>query len=280
MVVAGAGLGGLLGGTVGAVVGGLLCAWGAILREGFERRRDVRRHLALAASFPARSRTFLEGHCDSYLRLSSPLRSRFEDDLRIFLAETTITGIEVEATDDLRLLVAASAVTLSLGWPDFEWSHVAEVLLYPRAFDRDYSFKKPELAGQAHQWGTVILSVPALRRSFADPHDGYHVGFHEFAHLLDMDQRRFGGIQAGMSATQSRRWVGLVAEEMERLREGRSLLDPYGGEDPAEFFGVSVEVFFEQPQALRLRHRELYESLSRYFRQDPAAWDDARGLAL
>ena len=37
---------------------------------------------------------------------------RFEDDLRLFLAEKRITGVGIEATDELRLLVAASAVTL------------------------------------------------------------------------------------------------------------------------------------------------------------------------
>ncbi|HWX24171.1 MAG TPA: zinc-dependent peptidase [Vicinamibacteria bacterium] len=279
-VLSGAGLGGLLAGRAGAVLGGLLSASGAVVLEGLRRRREVRRRLALAAAFPAESRAVLEARCDPYLRLPSALRSRFEDGVRTFLADTPITGIEVEVTEELRLLVAASAVTLSVAWPRFEWDHVAEVLLYPRAFDRDYSFEKAELIGQAHPWGTVILSVPALKKSFQDPHDGYHVGFHEFAHLLDMEQRRFGGIPAGLNETQRRRWGPLVAAEMESLREGRSLLDPYGVENPAEFFAVSIEVFFEQPQSMRRRHEELYETLSSYFRQDPAAWDDARGLTL
>jgi Mlc titration factor MtfA (ptsG expression regulator) len=32
------------------------------------------------------------------------------------------------------------------------------------------------------------------------------------------------------------------------------------------------------PLALRRRHDEMYALLSAYFVQDPAAWDDARGL--
>ena len=65
---------------------------------------------------------------------------------------------------------------------------------------------------------------------------------------------------------------------MERLRRGKSVLDPYGAEDPVEFLAVAVEAFFEAPLALRRRHAELYAMLSAYFAQDPAAWDDARGL--
>ena len=51
-------------------------------------------------------------------------------------------------------------------------------------------------------------------------------------------------------------------------------------EDAVEFLAVSVETFFECPLALRKRHREVYETLRGYFHQDPARWDDERGLRL
>jgi Mlc titration factor MtfA (ptsG expression regulator) len=194
------------------------------------------------------------------------------------VAEKRITGIEVRVTDELRLLVGASAVTLSVGWPEYEWDHLAEVLLYPQDFDRDYTFAHPELAGQTHPWGTVILSVPALEESFEDPGDGYHVGIHEFAHLLDVDQTRFEGIPPGLDEARAREWVRIRDKEMERMRRGKSELDSYGAHDPVEFLAVAVEAFFELPLALRRRHRELYALLSDYFGQDPAAWDEARGL--
>jgi len=192
--------------------------------------------------------------------------------------------VEVEVTEELRLLVAASAVTLSLGWPEYEWSQLSEVLLYPQDFDRDYRFGSAELSGQTHPWGTVILSVPSLVESFADPDDAYHVGFHEFAHLLDLEQTHFethfDGIPAGMDGATAREWVRLMEQEMGRLRRGKSVIDEYGADEPAEFLAVAVEAFFETALALRERHGEVYALLREYFRQDPAAWDDARGLRL
>jgi Mlc titration factor MtfA (ptsG expression regulator) len=184
----------------------------------------------------------------------------------------------VEATDELRLLVAASAVTLRAGWPEYEWDQLTEVLLYPDDFDRDYAFGGDERAGEAHPWGTVILSVPALIESFDVPDDAYHVGVHEFAHLLDVDKTHFDGIPAGLGEARARRWVAAAEKEMERLRHGRSAFDEYGAHDPVEFLGVAVEAFFEIPQVVRRRHHEVYELLSAYFGQDPAAWDDDRGL--
>jgi len=114
--------------------------------------------------------------------------------------------------------------------------------------------------------------------SFDDPDDGFHVGLHEFAHLLDVEQTRFDGVPAGLGAAKSREWLQLVDSEIERLRRGKSVLDAYAAESPVEFLAVAVETFFERPLALRLRHRQVYAILSGYFGQDPAAWDEARGL--
>jgi Mlc titration factor MtfA (ptsG expression regulator) len=276
---AGTALGGLVAGWPGA---GLGLAGGAIVGLGLRRAtlgRTARRRRALAQPFPARWRDQLLERYDHFERMDSGWRARFEDDLRLFLAETRITGIGVEATEELRLLVAASAVTLSVGWPEYEWDQLTEVLLYPDDFDRDYVFGGNERAGEAHPWGTVILSVPSLHESFEVPDDAYHVGIHEFAHLLDVDQTHFDGIPVGLPGPRAREWVEVAEKEMERLRHGRSVFDDYGASDPVEFLGVAVEAFFEIPQVVRRRHREVYAILSEYFRQDPAAWDDARGLA-
>jgi MtfA peptidase len=280
LVVAGTGLGALVGAAAGAAVGGAAGVAGAFALRRSLGGRSARRRALLATPFPPRWRDFLFDEYDHYDRLPPDLRRRFEDDVRIFMAETRVTGIEAKVTDELRLLVAASAVTLSVGWPDYEWDQVTEVLLYPHSFNRDYSFESPELAGEVHPWGTVILSIPALRRSFADPDDAFHVGIHEFAHLLEMDQTRFDGIPPGLSPARSQEWVELMEKEMERLRRGKSVIDDYGASDPVEFLAVAVEAFFESALALRHRHREVYAILAGFFGQDPAAWDDARGLKL
>jgi MtfA peptidase len=280
MVVAGIVVGALLGAAPGAAGGGIGGAAGAFAVRRLLGGRSARRRALLAAPFPARWREFLLDTYDHYDRLPPDLRRRFEDDVRIFMAETRVTGIEAAVTDELRLLVAASAVTLSVAWPDYEWDQLTEVLLYPQDFDRDYSFDSAELSGQAHPWGTVLLSIPALRESFADPDDAYHVGIHEFAHLLEMHQTRFDGIPPGLSPARAREWVELMEKEMDRMRRGKSVIDDYGANDPAEFLAVAVEAFFESALELRRRHREVYDVLAGYFRQDPAAWDDARGLKL
>ena len=55
-------------------------------------------------------------------------------------------------------------------------------------------------------------------------------------------------------------------------RRGKAtLLDQYGAKDPAEFFAVAVECFFEKPRLFKGRHPRLYALLADYFNQKPAA---------
>jgi Mlc titration factor MtfA (ptsG expression regulator) len=275
---AGTALGAMAAGWTGAGAGLAAGVGVGVAVHRILGRKAARRRAVLSLPFPKKWRDFLLERYDHYARLDEAWRARFEDDVRIFLAEKRVTGIGVEVTDELRLLVAASAVTLSVGWPDYEWDQLTEVLLYPDDFDRDYAFGGHERVGEAHVWGTVILSVPALLESFEVPDDAYHVGVHEFTHLLDVDQTHFDGLPVGLHGGRAREWVAAAEKEMERMRHGRSAFDDYGAHDPVEFLGVAVEAFFEIPQVVRRRHREVYAILSEYFAQDPAAGDDARGL--
>jgi Mlc titration factor MtfA (ptsG expression regulator) len=276
LLAAGLLLGWAASGPKGAIAGALVgVALGAAVHRVFGMRAE-RREQARAAPFPPAWRDFLLDRYDHYARLPAELRPRFDLGVQLFLADKRISGIGVAVDDELRLLVAASAVTLSLGWPDFEWDQLTEVLLYPQDFDRDYGFEQADLSGQAHVWGTVILSAPALQESFAIPDDAYHVGIHEFAHLLDMHQAEFDGIPLGLPAARHREWLDLVERERRRMLKGKSVIDDYGADDPVEFLAVAVEAFFEAPLALRKRHAEVYAILADYFRQDPARWDDER----
>jgi Mlc titration factor MtfA (ptsG expression regulator) len=280
---AGAALGALAGGWAGAGAGFAAGAGVGLAVRRVLGRRTTRRRAVLSLPFPEKWRAFLVERYDHFERLDAGWRARFEDDVRIFLAEKRITGVGVDVTDELRLLVAASAVTLSVGWPDYEWDQLTEVLLYAQNFTRDYTFASDsDRVGEAPGWGTVILSVPALLEGFDVPDDAYHVGIHEFVHLLghavEADALSLEGIPVGLDGARAREWVAVAEKEMERLRHGRSAFDEYGAHDPVEFLGVAVEAFFEIPQVVRRRHREVYAILSAYFGQDPAAWDDARGL--
>ena len=121
--------------------------------------------------------------------------------------------------------------------------------------------------------------MPALLESFEEPWDGFHVGLHEFAHVRPAGPPGPRRTPSASAPARAHEWLEVVERERDRIRRGKSVIDTYGDESDVEFMAVAVEAFFELPQHLRQRHREVYAILSEYFRQDPAAWDDERGLA-
>jgi hypothetical protein len=68
-------------------------------------------------------------------------------------------------------------------------------------------------------------------------------------------------------------WVDVCTEAYDALRDGvdRSPLQPYGATNPAEFFAVATEAFFDVPELLETREPRLYGVLRHFFNQDPAA---------
>jgi hypothetical protein len=122
-----------------------------------------------------------------------------------------------------------------------------------------------------------VLAWDDVEAGAADPDDGRNLVLHEFAHQLDFEDGSTDGTPPLESSAQARAWAEVFGNALEALRRAAdagepTLLDPYGAQDPAEFFAVATETFFERGRELSGRHPKLYEELKRYYRQDPAAW--------
>jgi Mlc titration factor MtfA (ptsG expression regulator) len=103
------------------------------------------------------------------------------------------------------------------------------------------------------------------------------VVLHEFAHQLDGEDEDLDGTPALSSAADYASWSKVMEDEFDALEEAaargeKTLIDPYGTKNPAEFFAVVTECFFERPTELSKRHPALYGELKRFYHQDPASW--------
>jgi Mlc titration factor MtfA (ptsG expression regulator) len=100
------------------------------------------------------------------------------------------------------------------------------------------------------------------------------VVIHEFAHKLDMRNGAADGfppLHAGMDREAWTQTFTSAFEDFERRLDARedTLIDEYAAEDPAEFFAVLSELFFERPDALQQDYPAVYEQLSQFYRQNP-----------
>lgn len=244
--------------------------------------------------FPVAWRKVLRKRVPMFARLPTDLQLQLKKHVQVFLAEKTFIGCDgLQVTDEMRVVVAANACMLLLnrtrGVPADYFAGVRQILLYPSAFwvDRSHTdmagvqhAQRQALAGESWAQGQVILSWKDVLEGAADARDGRNVVIHEFAHQLDQESGQASGAPlplAGDADHNPRRWKAVLTAAFERLQgeafmQDQQLLDHYGAQDPAEFFSVATEAFFEQGAALQRYDPALYRELATYFKVDPAGW--------
>ena len=264
----------------------LLAATAIALWPLWVRRRRER---VAGRPFPPAWRRLLRRHVPLVSRLPARQQLRLKGLMQVFLAEKPILGCRgLRVTDEMRVTVAALACLPLLGAARGIYPELRQVLLYPGAFIVDrpvteagvQSDQRRVLAGESWSQGQVLLAWDEVKRGAATPGDGHNVVIHEFAHQLDQAGGRANGAPALPTTEDYRRWSTVMQNEFDALRGrlarqddfGPGLIDAYGASDPAEFFAVISELFFERPIELAAGHPALYGELSGYYRLDPASW--------
>jgi Mlc titration factor MtfA (ptsG expression regulator) len=130
------------------------------------------------------------------------------------------------------------------------------------------------LAGESWLGGPLVLSLADVASS--GQADGVNVVLHEFAHKLDMlngDANGFPPLHRGMDAAAwARDFSAAYADLSARVEAGiDTAIDSYATADPAEFFAVMTEVFFETPHIINREYPAIYRQLQQFYRQHPLA---------
>jgi len=230
--------------------------------------------------------SFLSDHLPPYSRLSSQDRERLHYKLKVFLADKKFYGCGgLEITDEMRLTIAGEACLLVLNHDGAVYPGLESILVYPSAFvatrerqldDGTVTVSSHGLSGESWDVGKVILSWDDVVKGAADFSDGQNVVLHEFAHQLDTQSGGANGAPRLRSGSY-KSWARVLSHNYEDLhsrveRKQPTVLDAYGTTNPAEFFAVATEAFFERPRALKELRPELYEELRMYFCVDTCEW--------
>jgi Mlc titration factor MtfA (ptsG expression regulator) len=138
-------------------------------------------------------------------------------------------------------------------------------------------------SGEAMERGPLVLSWQDAEESGRG--EGFNVVIHEFAHKLDMRNGSANGrppLHAGMIPDD---WARILqaayADLCQRVESGEEAqIDPYACENPAEFFAVMSEYFFEAPDVLHADYPAVYAQLAQFYRQDTLARLSPAGVSI
>jgi len=241
-----------------------------------------RRNRALQQPFPKRWRRYLRKQVPLYRHLSDDQKRHLERRVQLFLSEKTFYGCNgVEVDDRIRLTIAGHACLLILERSFSDYDDVSSILVYPdiyrakgKASDGLVVSTHNEIrAGEASSLGQVVLAWNQCQRAVSQPHSPHNVILHEFAHQLDYLDGTADGAPP-LSGEQARHWQQTMTDAWDNLQHTlehhhKAWLDPYGATEPAEFFAVLTETFFQQPKHLWHDQPEVYNTLRDFYRLDP-----------
>ena len=247
----------------------------------FKKRR--RRRLSQEA-FPDSWLKIIEENMPFYMQLSTEDQEELKRHILVFMSEKRFEGCGgLQITDQIRVTIAAQACVLLLHRKTDYYPGMSSVIVYPHSYIARMIKHLPGgvvteghdvRLGESWHRGSVVLSWDDVRCGAADIHDGHNVVFHEFAHQLDSNP---GGDSSVVFQNRSNyiAWARVLQKDFEKLRfdvshNHKTFLNKYGATNPAEFFAVATEYFFEKHNKLKKIHPELYQELSLFYQQDPA----------
>ena len=209
-----------------------------------------------------------------YRRLPDEEQARLRSLTRHLVDDKSWEGCGgLELKEEMQVVIAAQAARLILNLDHAYYRKVRTILVYPSGY------RTPDgegRLGEAWHRGPVILAWDSAFAGGRNPRDGRNLVYHEFAHKLDLLDGYADGAPPLGGGAQHEAWRRITSREYEELvrraeRRRKSFLNPYGATNPAEFFAVATEHFFEQPRKMIRKHRALYRELQSFYRQHPAA---------
>tara|TARA_R110000787_G_scaffold12074_60_gene39517 strand:- start:1074 stop:1862 length:789 start_codon:yes stop_codon:yes gene_type:complete len=229
--------------------------------EGFEASRS-----------PLNWKHLLEDRIHLLQRLSPEQRQGYHDKVQQFVSKKAFVGCAgLEVTDEMKTLIAGWACLLILRKDAQLFPGVRSILIYPGPFRAAVSApdenglvadQPPWMSGESWSGQRVILSWQDVEAAL----DGgpTNVVVHEFAHQLDDE---FPQSEGAPLLPDYQRWAEVMQREFDEHRSQTrpSLLDPYGAENPAEFFSVASETFFQRGAEFSDQHPHLYQLLEDYY---------------
>ncbi len=221
-------------------------------------------------------------------RLDADERSRLRTLTEAFLSEKEFTsagGLELTDAMSVSIAVQGCLPILNLGLEAYrDWVGIIvypDEFVIPRTIEDEFGVvhEYDEIAaGEAWEGGPLLISWQDAQMAG----EGYNVVIHEFAHKLDMLNGEADGIPPLPPGLTRETWESALltayddfcaqVEDAEAAEE-ETLLDPYAAENPAEFFAVMSETFFETPEVLRTWYPAVYDLFCRFYRQVPLKTD-------
>ena len=230
--------------------------------------------------FPERWLATVQSILPMYEKLTVEQQQHLRGSMQVLLAEKQFIGCNgLTVTEEMKVVIVAIASLLLFRDHQNYFPKLRSILIYPTAFRVKQVVdvgggviqeRQEVRLGESWARDQLVLSWQQVQYDSQHWADGHNVVLHEFAHQLDQADGKAEGLPILRKQEDYVTWAQVMTREYQQLcqdakRGQKTVLNTYGALNPAEFFAVATETFFEKPHQMLKKHPQLYQQLATYY---------------
>lgn len=207
-----------------------------------------------------KQRTILQNHFTFYSNLSDKEKKYFEHRLALFIKDKDFIGRNGNRiTDEMKVLISATAVMLTFGFRDFYIGIISKIVVYPSKFysNTNKAYHRGEFNPKLK---ALVLSWEDFKAGFNIDNDNLNLGIHEFTHAIHINSIKERDVSSTIFSDSFKELTKLLSIN-QVLRDkllNSDYFRKYAFTNQFEFIAVIIENFIETPKEFKLQFPEIY----------------------
>lgn len=207
-------------------------------------------------------------------KLNDKEKIYFEHRLASFINDKDFIGRDgISVTDEMKVLISATAVMLTFGFRDFYIGFISKIVIYPSKFysNTNNTYHKGEFNPRLK---ALVLSWEDFEEGYKDESDNINLGIHELTHAIHINSLKARDVSSNIFSDSFKELSALLSSK-EILRE--NLLNSeyfrnYAYTNQFEFLAVAIENFIETPKDFKSQFPEVYTIVKQMFNFNVAGY--------
>lgn len=205
-------------------------------------------------------RNILKTQFKFYNKLSNRHKNYFEHRVASFINDKDYIGRSgIEISQEMKVLIASTAVMLTFGFRDFYIGLIQKIIVYPEKFfsqtNKNYHKGEfnPKLKALVISWGDFKLG-------YDNSKDNINLGIHEFVHAIHLNSIKERDVSSTIFIDSFKELTDMLFEDKvlrAKLSESKYIRN-YAFTNQFEFLAIIIESFIETPDEFKSKFPEVY----------------------
>ena len=208
----------------------------------------------------APQKAILQNHFLFYKNLSDKEKKYFEHRVSSFVKDKDFIAREGHRiTDEMKVLISATAVMLSFGFRDFYIGVISKIVVYPNKFysNTNKAYHRGEFNPKLK---ALVLSWEDFKAGYNDANDNLNLGIHEFTHAIHINSMKERDVSSTIFSDTFKELTKLLSinETLRNKLMASDYFRKYAFTNQFEFVAVIIENFIETPQEFKSQFPKIY----------------------